>query len=123
MDDFVEFNEDFHSEINDFFRSDSNKISYELDNSYKKIYIWTKKQRRTINTYMYGWDLDKNELKNHHRSLKKKFACNGSLKMSKVPNMDEKYLVFHLSCKCPVELKNYLIKNEIPETMIEIKIF
>ena len=99
----------------------------------QKILIWTKKVRRTVNTYMYGWNVT--DIKEHHSNLKKKWGCNGSLKKNEVfgrtydksGEVDEasgknvKEEVFHLSKDCVDELVAYLLENGVEEDNIEIK--
>ena len=107
----------------------------ELKESDQHILIWTKKVRKTINTYMYGWDIDLEILKTHHKQLKKQLACNGSLKKNEVfgrtydksGDIDEttkknvKDLVFHLSKDCVEELVKFLKEHGVDEDNIEIK--
>lgn len=104
-----------------------------IEQNDQKITIWTKKVRKTINTYMHGWDIE--DLKDRHSTLKKKWGCNGSLKKNEVfgrsydksGEVDEtsgrnvKEMVFHLSKDCVDELVDYLIENGVNEEKIDIK--
>tara|TARA_B110000908_G_scaffold71121_1_gene85806 strand:- start:5123 stop:5494 length:372 start_codon:yes stop_codon:yes gene_type:complete len=107
----------------------------EFKNSDRRILIWTKKVRRSINTYMFGWNVDKSILKKYHSSLKKKLACNGSLKKNKIfgriydrsGEVDESTgknvedIVFHLQKDCVDELVKFLKEQGVEEESIEIK--
>ena len=100
-----------------------------------KVLIWQQKVRRTINTYMIWKGVDKETLKGYHKTLKKAWGCNGSLKMNKVfghvydnsgivdksSGRNVKELVFHLSKDCLAELKEFLKEKEVNEADIEVK--
>lgn len=58
-----------------------------------QLILKNEKRRKTVNTYITGFKMSKDELKSHHQALKKKFGCGGSLKIDKKKNI----LVFHLS--------------------------
>ena len=44
------------------------------------IVIWKENRGRKINTYVTGWNLEKDELKGYFKEFKQKHGCNGSLK-------------------------------------------
>ena len=68
----------------DLFDLNNNFSSFdEIKESEQSVLIWTKKVRKTINTYMTGWDVDLATLKKYHSQFKKQLACNGSLKRTK----------------------------------------
>jgi len=46
------------------------------------IEIWIEQFGRKKNTYISGWDLSDNELKEHIKIFKKKNGCNGTLKVN-----------------------------------------
>ena len=110
--------EDNNDDLNNFnnFNSELDLIQKEKENS--TIFIWNKKNKRTINTYLVGWE--PSDLKDHHRTLKKKFNCNGSLKKGNDINNNDN-LILHLSCDCVDDLVKYLINNGIDKEMINIK--
>ena len=120
----------------DLFDLNNNFSSFdEIKESEQRVLIWTKKVRKTINTYMTGWDIDISTLKGYHSQMKKKLACNGSLKKNEVfgriydksGDVDEatgkniKEIVFHLSKDCVDDLVTLLKENGIEEDNIEIK--
>ncbi|ULY68580.1 putative SUI1/eIF-1 [Chlorella virus XW01] len=91
---------------------------FQKEKEHSTIFIWNRKNKRTINTYLVGWEPD--DLKDHHRTLKKKFNCNGSLKKGTDINNNEN-LILHLSCDCVNDLVKYLISNGIDKELINIK--
>lgn len=93
----------------------------EFEKEDQNITIWTRKVKKTINTYMSGWDIDKETLKGYHSSLKKKWGCNGSLKNNYLFNSEEKGIIFHLSRDCVDELVEFLKEKGIDEKNIEVK--
>jgi len=120
----------------DLFDLNNNFSSFdEIKESEQHILIWTKKVRRTINTYMTGWNIDLSELKGYHSQMKKQLACNGSLKKNEVfgrvydksgdvdinTGKNVKEIVFHLSKDCVDELVSFLKEHGIEEENIEIK--
>ena len=120
----------------DLFDLNNNFSSFdEIKESEQSVLIWTKKVRKTINTYMTGWDVDLATLKKYHSQFKKQLACNGSLKKNEVfgriydksGEVDErtgknvKEVVFHLSRDCVDELVKFLKEHGIDEANIEIK--
>ena len=118
------------------FGNDSdNNISTDEVESPQNILIWTKKVRKSINIFMHGWNLEKSELAAHHKHMKKKLGCNGSLKKNQVfgrvydnsgkvdleTKKNVKDMVFHLQSGRVDELIKYLVENGINEDNIEIK--
>jgi translation initiation factor 1 (eIF-1/SUI1) len=110
------FDNNFDNNFNDNFNSELELIKNQKESS--TIYIWNRKNKKTISTYLVGWEPD--NLKDHHRILKKKFNCNGSLKKGNDVNNNEN-LILHLSCDCVEELVNYLVKTGVPKDFINIK--
>jgi translation initiation factor 1 (eIF-1/SUI1) len=104
----------------DFFNINDNDIM-KVEKEYK-IYIWTRKPKKTINTCMSGWDIDIKELKEIHKNMKKKLGCSGTLKKEEIFDFDNKQLVFTLSCNCISEIKSMLLSNGINEKNIIIKV-
>lgn len=102
-----------------FFNINNNEIM-QFKNEYK-IYIWTRKPKKTINTCMYGWDVDIKELKEIHKIMKKKLGCSGTLKKEIIFNKEKKELVFSLFCNCINDIKLMLINKGIDEKYIILK--
>ena len=100
----------------------------------KKVLIWQKKVRRTINTYALI-PMDQDILKGYWKTLKKKWGCNGSFKLNEVlgrvydktgivdksSGRNVKELVFHLSKDCVDDLVEFLKEKGIDENDIEVK--
>jgi|SaaInlStandDraft_4_1057021.scaffolds.fasta_scaffold196292_1 translation initiation factor 1 (eIF-1/SUI1) len=90
----------------------------ELKSSFN-IIIMSERQGRKSNTYIYGWNIEKTELKQHLKSLKKKYGCNGSLKIKNYYGEDRECL--HLQGEWSLEVKKYLKENNINENEIDVK--
>jgi translation initiation factor 1 (eIF-1/SUI1) len=99
----------------------NNTISFD-DNDFddSKIIIFSEKNGRKSNTYIVDWNIEKEEMKNHLKNLKKKYGCNGSIKM-KLFQGDEKNAL-HLQGELKSEVKDYILSQNINEDKIEIKI-
>jgi translation initiation factor 1 (eIF-1/SUI1) len=115
-------NNDFNNfnNFNDFnnFNNNPELDLFQKEKENSTIFIWNRKNKRTINTYLVGWEPV--DIKDHHRTLKKKFNCNGSLKKGTDINNNES-LILHLSCDCVDDLVKYLVNNGIEKEMINIK--
>lgn len=98
-----------------------NTISFE-DNDFNevKIIIFSERNGRKTNTYIVDWDIEKEEIKQHLKNLKKKHGCNGSIKtkMFHGENKD----VLHLQGEWRYEVKEYLMSLDINENNIEVKV-
>ena len=97
-----------------------NNIINEPNFEDNKIIIFSERNGRKTNTYIVDWDIDKNEKKQHLKNLKKKYGCNGSIKIKKYQGDDKE--VLHLQGEFKNEIKNYLLSNDIIEENIEIKV-
>lgn len=84
------------------------------------IIIFSEKNGRKTNTYLIKWNIDKNELKDHLKTLKRKYGCNGSIKNKNFQGSE--YESLHLQGELKDELKEYLLSKDINENMIEVKI-
>ena len=66
--------------INDPFKNDNND---KIEEKYNLgIEIWIEQFGRKKNTYISGWNLDDNELKEHIKIFKRNHGCNGTLKIN-----------------------------------------
>ena len=58
-----------------------NETENKLDNLVTtEITVWKESRGRKTNTYVTGWNLEKEELKGYLKEFKQKKGCNGSLK-------------------------------------------
>lgn len=64
--------------MNPFECDSNNNTNFEPSNT--NIIIWKESRGRKKNTYVTGWILEKEELKNYLKEFKQKHGCNGSLK-------------------------------------------
>lgn len=83
---------DNNNNFGDFGFKVQNFDSEEILNQESQLVLKNVKKKKTVNTYITGFKMSKEELKPHHTILKKKFGCGGSLKLDNKEN-----LVFHLS--------------------------
>jgi translation initiation factor 1 (eIF-1/SUI1) len=80
------------------------------------IEIWVEQFGKKKNTYISGWNLNENELKEHIKIFKRKHGCNGTLKIN---NDNIKVIMFqgeHIN-----HIINYLKNLEININNINIK--
>jgi translation initiation factor 1 (eIF-1/SUI1) len=81
------------------------------------IEIWLETYGRKKNTFISGWEISEDELKNHLKNIKKKNGCNGTIK--KIPDTNKLILQFqgdHIDF-----LKKYLCDNNVEPENIRIK--
>ena len=88
-------------------------------NNNNKIEIWIESTGRKKNTFISGWNINNNELKNHLKYIKKKNGCNGTIKDISIDSI--KKIVILLQGDHVDYIYNYLIQNGITNTDIYIK--
>ena len=88
--------------------------------SLKPIYIWVEKMGRKHNTYVSGWNIADNEIKEHLKNFKKKNGCNGSIKEMLIEgNSLERVMQlqgYHADC-----VNQFIIDTGIDANLIHIK--
>lgn len=99
------------------FNSNSNKTN-EIFNEQRILLISERRGRKT-NTYISGWEINEDEMKHHLKILKKKFACNGSIK--EIDSDGVETTVIHIQGEHISDLETYLIENNVPKDNISIK--
>jgi translation initiation factor 1 (eIF-1/SUI1) len=98
-----------------------NESTINFDNLVKTtIIIFSEKNGRKTNTYIVDWEIEKEDMKNHLKILKKKHGCNGSIKMKNYQG-DEKQ-VLHLQGEWKSDVKEYLMSLDVKEENIEVKV-
>ena len=104
------FEEETFDDFDDEFKNDSLLLDT------KKIIISCQdvKGKKKM-TFVENWDLEKDELKEHLKILKKRLGCNGSVK-----NTDEG-IIFQLQGDKKDIIRQYLIDNNINEENIYVK--
>ena len=100
--------------INDPFENENKKCLNNYENLL--IEIWVEQYGRKKNTYISGWNLTDNELKEHIKVFKKKHGCNGTLKVN---NDNIKVIMFQ--GEQIDNIINYMKKLEINTNNINIK--
>ena len=105
----------------DDFKTDfiKNEFENELLNT-STIDIWVEVNGRKKNTYIYGWELDMPELKDHLRTIKKKKGCNGTIK--NITNDDYGTVsVLQLQGNHAEYVKTYIVNTGVKSDNIRIK--
>lgn len=92
---------------------------FEIDNSCS-IEIWYEDRGKKCDTFVHGWNISDNELKEHLKIIKKKRGCNGSIK--EIVKETGKIKVLHLQGNNVDYIYDYLIQNNIDKDNIKIKI-
>jgi translation initiation factor SUI1 len=85
------------------------------------IEIWVEINGRKKNTYVNGWQIPDEQLKEHIKTIKKKNGCNGTIK--EIPNETNSELlkVLQLQGDHSDYINQYLITNGVEQTNIRIK--
>lgn len=99
------------------FNSQFNPLE-ELDSSLN-IIILSERNGRKCNTYVFGWDIEKSQLKDHLKNLKRKHGCNGSIKKHLLNGLETECI--HLQGEWKDAVQTYLLNNGVSESEIEIK--
>ena len=96
-----------------------NEFEEELLNT-SVIDIWVEVNGRKKNTYIHGWELPLNDLKDHLRTIKKKKGCNGTIK--KITNDEYGTVsVLQLQGNHAEYVKTYIVNTGIDDDNIRIK--
>jgi translation initiation factor 1 (eIF-1/SUI1) len=92
-----------------------------FDTKISIIEIWVGSNGRKKNTYISNWDIPIDQLKDHLKIIKKKNACNGSVK--EIPNELQTKLIKILQFQGDHldYVHQYLIQNKIDPSYIRIK--
>jgi len=103
--------------MNPFDENEENEV-----NKTTSIEIWIEINGRKKNTYVAGWNLSEPELKEHIKAIKKKNACNGTLKeISNNGDKSELIKVIQLQGDHIDYMKEYLINQDIDVNIIRIR--
>ena len=84
------------------------------------INIWVEANGRKHNTYVSGWEISDDEIKEHLKTIKKKNGCNGSIKEMEV-NGNAVERVMQLQGDHADYVKKYIVSTGILESNIYIK--
>jgi translation initiation factor 1 (eIF-1/SUI1) len=85
------------------------------------IEIWVETNGRKKNTYISGWNIPEEQLKEHLKTIKKKNGCNGTIK--EIPNETNTELlkVLQLQGDHSEYINQYLITHSIDPNNIRTK--
>jgi len=84
------------------------------------IELWVEINGKKKNTYILGWNLEKTELKEHLRTIKKKKGCNGTIKKITTEAYGE-VSVLQLQGNHMEYVKDYIINTGISSDNIKMK--
>ena len=71
--------------------------------------------KRKKNTYITGWNISEQEIKDHLKYIKKKIGCNGTIK-----TIDNSIIILLQGDHC-IFIQNYLVEQGIDINLINIK--
>lgn len=91
------------------------------ENIQSDITIWVETNGRKKNTYVSGWNLSDNELKDHLSIIKKKNGCNGTVKFVTTLDNVNSTKVLHLQGDHVDYLIKYLIDSGCTKDMIHVR--
>lgn len=98
----------------DPFSQNTKDLTFEED---EIITITIERRGRKTNTYITGWNITKEDMKTHLKSLKKKFGCNGSVKIMNINSVDT--LCIHLQGEHTDKLQSYLEENNVSNIVVK----
>jgi translation initiation factor 1 (eIF-1/SUI1) len=84
------------------------------------IEVWSENRGRKSDTFIYGWNINDDELKNHLKNIKKTKGCNGSIK--EITKETGKIKVMQLQGNIKDYIVEYLLGNGIDQNNIKIKL-
>ena len=96
----------------DIVKDDNIKINNNIDNI---IDIRLEILKRKKNTYITGWNITEQEIKDHLKYIKKKIGCNGTIK-----SIDNENTILLQGNHCNF-MQNYLVEQGIDLDTINIK--
>jgi translation initiation factor SUI1 len=94
--------------------------STNIETTETPIYIWVEQSGRKYNTYVSGWNIDNDTIKEHLKTIKRKNGCNGSIKDMEV-NGNSIERVIQLQGDHVDYVKQFIITTGINESQIYIK--
>ena len=89
--------------------SDTNEEIETVDSNKNMIHLFGEVNGRHTNTYIAGWTIQPEEMKEHLKKLKKRLGCNGSVKDIKYEGVEQP--VLHLQGNKIDECASYLTKE------------
>ena len=83
--------------------------------------IWVEAYGRKKNTYVSGWDVSEDRLKEHLKYIKKNNGCNGTIKEMTNESGVTLQQVLQLQGNHLKYIKEYIISNDVDSTNIRMK--
>lgn len=84
------------------------------------ISIWVENYGRKHNTFISGWEITPEEMKEHLKTIKKKNGCNGTIKDMEVDGTTVES-VMQLQGDHAEYVKTFIIGTGVPESSVYIK--
>ena len=85
------------------------------------IEIWVEANGRKKNTYVSGWDIPEEQLKEHLKTIKKKNGCNGTIKEISNETSAQLLKVLQLQGDHSEYINEYLVSHNVDTNNIRIK--
>ncbi len=105
--------------MNPFDNDEDNNVSNNVFSN--QITIWIITTGRKSNTFVSGWDISDDQLKEHLKNIKKKNGCNGSIKDVLDENTNNTIKTLQLQGNHIDFIKDYLINNGVDNNTIYVK--
>jgi translation initiation factor 1 (eIF-1/SUI1) len=105
---------------------DNNEFDQQIINE-KIIEIWVENRGRKSDTYLQGWAITIDELKEHLKTIKRNKGCNGSIKSyngtseNEMDEPKETQYILHLQGNHKYFLQTYLADHGVSSENIKIK--
>jgi len=99
---------------NPFEEDESITTTNQLDSEFN-VLVWKENRGRKINTYLSGWNIEKDELKQHLKDFKKSHGCNGSIKI------EDDVKVLHLQGDKVDDIISFVISKGVKEENITLR--
>ena len=84
------------------------------------IKIWVEARGRKKNTYITGWDIPDEKVKEHIKNIKKKVGCSGEIKDKEDPKTLEVIKIIHFQGDVVTEFVKYITNLGIDSKSIYI---
>jgi translation initiation factor SUI1 len=85
------------------------------------IEIWVEANGRKKNTYVSGWNIPEEQLKEHLKTIKKKNGCNGTIKEISNETCAQLLKVLQLQGDHSEYINEYLVSHNVDTNNIRIK--
>ena len=116
-----EQSDNFTNDLNDENPFDTNDTKESIANTFSKIDMTIIHNGKKSNTYITNWNINKDELTEHFKIIKKKKGCNGSIKEITEDGSDNIIIKLHLQGNHKIFMIKYFADLGIDESLLCIK--